>query len=121
LTKPSGIPVADAVAKEAPGGSVSGGGKATGASMLDASGYVVARRSATVASKSILRGTDVLIEEGQRVKEGEAIARLDDSNTKANLLQAQPQVTQPDANLAAAKVALDDAAPIFRRNERQFE
>ena len=46
LTKPSGIPVADAVAKDAPGGSVSGGGKATGASMLDASGYVVARRSA---------------------------------------------------------------------------
>jgi HlyD family secretion protein len=94
LTKPSGIPVADAVAKEAPGGSVSGGGKSMGASMLDASGYVVARRSATVASKSILRVVDVLIEEGQRVKEGEVIARLDDSNTRAALQQAQAQVTQ---------------------------
>ncbi len=33
--------------------------------------------------RSILRVTDVLIEEGQRVKEGEVIARLDDSNTRA--------------------------------------
>jgi RND family efflux transporter MFP subunit len=121
FTKPSGIPVADAVAKEAPGGSVGGGGKSTGASMLDASGYVVARRSATVASKSILRVVDVLIEEGQRVKEGEVLARLDDSNTKANLLQAQAQVTQAEANLKASQIALDDAAPIFKRNERQFE
>jgi RND family efflux transporter MFP subunit len=121
LVKPSGIPVADAVAKEAPGGSVSGGGRSMGASMLDASGYVVARRQATVSAKSILRVTDVLIEEGQRVKAGEVIARLDDSNTRANLLQAQAQVTQAEANLKAAKTALDDAAPIFKRNERQFE
>jgi len=120
LLKPSGTPVADAVAKEAPGGSVAGG-RSVGASMLDASGYVVARRQATVASKSILRVTDVLIEEGQRVEEGEVIARLDDSNTRANLLQAQAQVTQAEANLKAAKVALDDATPIFRRNEQQFE
>lgn len=121
LTKPSGIPVADAVAKDAPGSSVSGGGKSLGASMLDASGYVVARRSATVASKSILRVVDVLIEEGQRVKEGEVLARLDDSNTKANLLQAQAQVTQAEASLKASKIALDDATPIFHRNEKQFE
>ncbi len=120
LTKPSGIPVAEAVAKDAPGGSVAGG-KSMGASMLDASGYVVARRSATVASKSILRVVDVLIEEGQRVKEGEVLARLDDSNTKANLMQAQAQLTQADANLQAARTALADAAPIFKRNERQFE
>jgi RND family efflux transporter MFP subunit len=122
LMKPSGIPVADAVAKDAPGGSsAGGGGKSMGASMLDASGYVVARRNATVASKSILRVTEVLIEEGQRVKEGEVIARLDDSNTRANLMQAQAQVSQAEANIAAAKTALDDAAPIFRRNEKQFE
>lgn len=121
LTKPSGIPVADAVAKDAPGGNVSGGGKSMGASMLDASGYVVARRQAAVASKAILRVVDVLIEEGQRVKEGQVLARLDDSNTRAALEQARAQVTQADASLKAAKTALDDAAPIFRRNERQFE
>jgi RND family efflux transporter MFP subunit len=122
LIKPSGIPVVDAVAKEAPGGSVSGGGgRSMGASMLDASGYVVARRQATVAAKMIFRVTEVLIEEGQRVKEGEVIARLDDSNTKAQLMQAQAQVTQAEANLKASRVALDDAAPIFKRNEKQFD
>ena len=121
LTKPSGIPVADAVAKEAPGGSVGGGGKSMGASMLDASGYVVARRSATVASKLLLRVEQVNIEEGQRVKEGEIIARLDDSNIRAQLEQARAQVAQAEATLKASKQALDDSKPIFERNVRQFE
>src|ERR1041384_7637138 len=115
--KPSGVAVADAVAKDAPGGSVSGGGKSMGASMLDASGYVVARRQAAVASKAILRVVDVLIEEGQRVKEGQVLARLDDSNTRAALEQARAQVTQAEASLKAAKTAMDDALPIFQRNE----
>jgi RND family efflux transporter MFP subunit len=120
LTKPSGIPVADAIAKEV-GGTVSPGGKATGASMLDASGYVVARRQATVASKSIGRVVEVAIEEGQKVQEGQVLARLDDSNRKAELANARSQVAQAEANLKAAKTAFDDAVPIFRRNERQFE
>src|SRR5689334_23474839 len=118
LTKPSGIPVADAVAKEAPGGNVSGGGKTMGASMLDASGYVVARRSATVASKLLLRVEEVNIEEGQRVKIGRVIARLDDSNIRAQLEQARAQVAQAEATLKASKQALDDAKPIYDRNVR---
>jgi RND family efflux transporter MFP subunit len=122
LTKPSGIPVADAVAREAPGGSVSGsGGKAMGASMLDASGYVVARRAATVASKMLLRVEELNIEEGQRVKAGQIIARLDDTNIRAQLEQARAQVAQAEATLAASKQALDDAKPIYERNVRQFE
>jgi RND family efflux transporter MFP subunit len=120
FTRPSGIPVAEAVAQEARG-STSAGGASTGASMLDASGYVVARRSATVASKSILRVVDVAIEEGQRVKEGQIIARLDDSNTRASLEQARAQVTQAEASLRASKTAFDDAQPIFKRNQRQLE
>src|SRR5690606_9698213 len=47
-------------------------------SVLDASGYVVARRQATVSSKVTGRVVEVLIEEGQHVEEGEIIARLDD-------------------------------------------
>ena len=120
LARPTGIPVAEAVAQEARG-STSSGGAATGASMLDASGYVVARRSATVASKSILRVVDVAIEEGQRVREGQIIARLDDSNTRASLEQARAQLTQAEASLRASKTAFDDALPIFKRNQRQFE
>ncbi len=121
LTKPSGIPVADAVAKDAPGGSVSGGGKSTGASMLDASGYVVARRQATVASKLLLRVEELNFEEGGRVKEGQILARLDDSNIRAQLEQARAQLAQAEATLKASKQALDDARPIYDRNVRQFQ
>src|SRR5262249_45547764 len=122
LTKPSGIPVADAVAKEAPGGSISsGGGKAVGASMLDASGYVVARRSAPVSAKALLRVEEVNFEEGQRVTAGQILARLDDSNVRAQLEQARAQVAQAEASLKASKQALDDAKPIYERNVRQFE
>jgi RND family efflux transporter MFP subunit len=119
MTRPSGIPVAEAVAREIATGSGSRASSA-GASMLDASGYVIARRQATVASKTIGRVTEVAIEEGQRVEKDQIIARLDDSITRANLAQARAQVTQAEANLKAAKTALDDARPIFARNERQL-
>ncbi len=58
---------------------------AGGGSLLDASGYVVARRQATVAAKITGRVTQVLIEEGQHVEADEIIARLDDTNTSAAL------------------------------------
>ena len=74
--------------------------------MLDASGYVVARRLATVASKTIGRVTEVLIEEGQRVEQGQIVARLDDSNVRAAVEQARAQLAQAEANLDAARVAL---------------
>src|SRR5688572_17715047 len=119
MARPSGIPVAEAVAREIATGSGSRASSA-GASMLDASGYVIARRQATVASKTIGRVTEVAIEEGQRVEKDQIIARLDDSITRANLAQARAQVTQAEANLKAAKTALDDARPIFARNERQL-
>jgi RND family efflux transporter MFP subunit len=119
LARPTGIPVAEAVARDV-GGTVRSSGAAVGASMLDASGYVVARRQATVASKRMGRVMDVAIEEGQRVEKGQIIARLDDSNTMAALLQARAQLTQAEANLKAARTALDDQMPIFKRQEQQF-
>jgi RND family efflux transporter MFP subunit len=89
--------------------------------MLDASGYVVARRSATVASKTTGRVMEVAIEEGQRVEKGQIIARLDDSNTQAAISQSHALVRQAAANLAAAKTALDNALPNYERNERQAQ
>jgi RND family efflux transporter MFP subunit len=86
------------------------------ASALDASGYVVARRQATVAAKITARVTEILIEEGMRVKEGQIMARLDDSNIHAALVQAQAQLAQAEANLAAARIAFDDEKPIYRRS-----
>jgi RND family efflux transporter MFP subunit len=94
---PDGVPVQVAVAKAA-----ATSGPTAGASLLDASGYVVARRSATVSSKITGKVADVMIEEGQHVDAGQVIARLDDSNARAALAQAQ-------ANLRAAQLAYTNA------------
>ncbi len=118
FTRPSGVAVQAAVAKEVT--SSSAGGGSAGASMLDASGYVVARRQATVASKQIGRVVEVAIEEGQRVEKDQIIARLDDSNWRAQYEQALAQLAQAEANLRAAQVAFEDAKPIFKRNEQQM-
>jgi RND family efflux transporter MFP subunit len=86
----------------------SGGASGTG---LDASGYIVARRTATLSAKILGKLTEVNFEEGQKVKTGEIVARLDDSNYSALLRQAQAQEV-------AAKQAYDDAAPIYERYQR---
>src|ERR1700722_10671337 len=54
-----------------------------GRTVLNASGYVTARRQATVSSKVTGKVVEVLIEEGMKVKESQVLARLDDSNVKA--------------------------------------
>jgi RND family efflux transporter MFP subunit len=91
------------------------------ASMLDASGYVVARRQATVAAKTTGKVTEVLIDEGQRVSKDQVIARLDDTNAQAALAQAKAQLAQSQANLEAARVAFANAEPIFVRYRRQLD
>jgi multidrug efflux pump subunit AcrA (membrane-fusion protein) len=90
------------------------------ASILDASGYVVARRQATVSAKITGKVVAVLIEEGQRVEAGEILARLDDANARAQAVQAAALVEQQRANLTAARVAFDNAGPTFDRTRTQF-
>jgi RND family efflux transporter MFP subunit len=90
------------------------------ASILDASGYVVARRQATVSAKITGKVVAVLIEEGQRVEAGEVIARLDDANARAQVAQAAAEVGQQRASLIAARVAFDNAAPTFNRSHAQY-
>src|SRR5690348_15045747 len=48
--------------------------------VLNASGYVTARREATVSSKVMGKVTEVLVEEGMKVTAGQVVARLDDTN-----------------------------------------
>ncbi len=92
-------------------------GTATGVSLLDASGYVVARRQATVSSKITGKVRDVSIEEGQRVEKDQVIAHLDDSNALAALAQARAQVAQAQANLRAAEAAYTNVQPVHERNK----
>ena len=89
-------------------------------SLLDASGYVVALRDATVSAKSIYKVTDMLVQQGESVKAGQIIARLDDSNVRAQLEESQAQVMQARAALAAAKLAADDARPTFQREQKEL-
>jgi RND family efflux transporter MFP subunit len=116
LTRPTGVPITTAVAQAAAGGT-SGG--SAGPSLLDASGYIVARRRATVSSKITGKVVKIMLEEGQRVEAGQIIALLDDSNWRAALSQSKAQLEQAEANVASAQTAFDDAKPIFDRAEKQ--
>lgn len=89
-------------------------------SLLEASGYVIAFREATVSAKSIYKVTDVLVEEGQAVKQDEVIARLDDVNARAVLKQSRAQVRQLEAELIAAAQAAGNAQPSFQRAQKQL-
>jgi RND family efflux transporter MFP subunit len=112
---PRAIPISVATADLAPADVVVGP-----STILDASGYVVARRQATVSSKITGKVVEVAIEEGQRVERGQVIARLDDTTQRAAVAQARAQRAQAEANLTAARVAFDNAGPTFKRNEQQL-
>jgi RND family efflux transporter MFP subunit len=82
-------------------------------SVLDASGYVTARRQATVSAKITGKVTEVTIEEGMRVKEGEVLARLDDTEARAALALARAQ-------LAAARSQLVEIRAVLAQAERDY-
>ena len=63
-------------------------------SILDASGYVVARRRATVSSKMTGKVMKVFIEEGMYVEEGQLLAQLDDSTMLADLNYSESQLNE---------------------------
>jgi len=87
-------------------------------SVLDASGYVTARRQATVSAKITGKVVEVMIEEGQRVNEGDVLARLDDTDVKAQLVLAQAQLTAARSQLAEVQALLRQAE---RDHARQAE
>jgi HlyD family secretion protein len=74
--------------------------------VLNASGYVVARRAATCGSKVTGKVTDLLIEEGMSVKAGDVLARLDDSDTLASLNLAKAQLVAARSAIEQIRVQL---------------
>jgi len=90
-----------------------------GTSILDASGYVVARRQATVSAKITGKLDQLFIEEGQQVRAGEIVAKLDDSNTLAALLEAKASVAQACATVTQARAAAADITPTYLRDQKQ--
>ena len=79
---------------------VPGGASAGGAAILTASGYVVARRKAVVSAKIQGRLADLRVEEGDRVREGELIARLESNDYEAQVQRAHALLQRAEAELA---------------------
>src|SRR5262245_28002489 len=73
---------------------------------LKAAGYVTARREATVSSKVTGKVTEVLVEEGVQVQEGQILARLDDTNVKAGLHLAEAQMESARRSLEETRVLI---------------
>lgn len=95
-------------------------GRAAGAqaSVLNASGYVTARRRATVSSKITGRVVEVNVEEGMAVREGQILARLDDSTPRALLALAESQVEAARRAVRENEVRLAEARLTLGRRER---
>ena len=87
----------------------------TQASVLNASGYVTARRRATISSKITGKVVEVNVEEGQAVTQGQVLARLDDSTAKAALELAMAQADSARKAVNENEVRLAQARLTFRR------
>ncbi|HVI58566.1 MAG TPA: efflux RND transporter periplasmic adaptor subunit [Luteimonas sp.] len=98
------------------------GGADGSSSVLDATGYVVARRMATVSAKITGKVREVLIEEGQRVEEGQVMATLDpvDADAQRALSAAQLSAARSEAGSVRAQLVQAEAeaarlAPLAQR------
>ena len=109
----SAVPVHTAVV-EAPAGASDG-------AVLNASGYVVARRLATVSSKVTGRVDAVLFEEGASVQQGQMLARLDPSTAHAEYEVADRTLEAAKRGLREIEVRLDDARRTLARNRSLVE
>src|SRR3954464_13450199 len=85
------------------------GGPAAAGAVLNASGYVTARRRATVSSKITGKVVDVLVEEGMEIKEGQVLAHLDDVSPRKQLALAEAQLASARRNLTENEVRLRQA------------
>jgi RND family efflux transporter MFP subunit len=85
--------------------------------VLQATGYITARRQATVSTQITGTLTQVLIEEGDRVEKGQVIARLEDSSLRAGLNVAQANIQSAQAQVAHAQAQLAQATADSRRQD----
>lgn len=83
--------------------------------VLTASGYVVARRKAAVASKGTGRLVFLGVEEGDKVKKGQVIARLEDSDVVATRNRARENLRLAEADLYEAKKNLERTATLVKQ------
>ena len=102
------IPVATATVR-------ANGQGASASAVLQATGYVTARRMATVSAQITGTLTEVLIDEGFKVRKGQVLARLDDTGLKAGLAAAEAQVRTAQASQGQLRAQLAQAEADARR------
>jgi HlyD family secretion protein len=103
--------------KVAPVAAANAGGKSGPGSVLNASGYVTARRRATVSSKVTGKVLDVLVEEGHAVKQGQVLAHLDDAQVRASLAYAEAQLGAARKSAAEDQARLQQAELTLQRRQ----
>jgi RND family efflux transporter MFP subunit len=86
--------------------------------VLNASGYVTARRRATVSSKVTGKVLEIFVEEGKAVRKGQILARLDDSQIRAALEVAQAQLGASQRTAAEDEARLKEAQLTLERRQR---
>jgi len=89
-----------------------------GNAVLNASGYVTARRQATVSSKVTGKVMEILIEEGMQVQEGQVVARLDTSSSSRAVALAKAEAAAAASALGETRVRIREAQLDFDRAER---
>ena len=82
---------------------------------LNASGYIAARRVATVSAQILGLIREVNVEEGMAVEEGQVLARLDATVAQINLDLARAQVRVQEARLNSIRADLDEAQRVKQR------
>ena len=87
----------------------------TSDTILDGSGYITARRIATVSAELTGLITDVLVEEGMRVERGQVLAKLDDALAQVNLKLSQAQVSASHARILSAEANFREAERVLAR------
>ena len=97
-----------------------GPGAAAG-SVLNASGYVTARRRATVSSKVTGKVLEVFVEEGKAIRKGQVLARLDDSQIRAALAVAEAQLVAAQRGAAEDEARLKQAELTLDRRSRLMQ
>jgi RND family efflux transporter MFP subunit len=85
--------------------------------LLNASGYVTPRRRATVAAKITGRVTAVYTDEGMRVKAGQVLATLDDSDARVRLVSAKADRDASAAAIQDLQVNLANAERELKRTQ----
>ncbi|HKQ38589.1 MAG TPA: efflux RND transporter periplasmic adaptor subunit [Verrucomicrobiae bacterium] len=107
MKRPKPVPVRTALVMQ-PGG---GGSERV---LLNASGYVTARRKSTVSAKVTGKVIEILVEEGMKVEAGQVLARLDASNVEKSLHLAE-------AHAESALKALDETKANLNKAERELK